>query len=209
MNEKIEQNLFQDYDFCTAGIPDSVKKEVYRRDNNRCQISGRTDNLSIHHIKKDCDGGEAMAHNLILVNREVHDWLHFARIPEKVYEIENYFILSRMNILRDFMLIKVPPKKFETAYEYVRAMFDAIDTQDDNPPNPKGFSIDWTESKWMPSNPWQIPTTAPKIKFVPFLTDKIPHYTHYSNNYYYDQKPYYSTGVYYDNGSNYTYTISY
>lgn len=138
MQLEVIMNAFIDHaEYEESRIPDSVRKEVYSRDNNRCQISGRIENLSMHHILKASDNGAAKAHNLILVNREVHDWLHFARIPEKVYEAKNYFILSRMNVLRDFMLIKVPPKTFETAYGYTRAMFDAIDKLDPEPPKNK------------------------------------------------------------------------
>jgi hypothetical protein len=46
-------------------------------------------------------------------------------------------------MLRDFMLTKTPPGNFKTAYEYVRAMFDAVDANDPKPPNPKVLDLNW------------------------------------------------------------------
>lgn len=132
-----EFNIYFDIDLEVEGIPDSVRKEVYARDNNRCQISGLTDNLSIHHIRLKSRGGANEAHNLILVNRSVHDWIHHSHIPSDLYVPKGYYILARINLVRDFARIDFPPPNFKTAYDFVRAMYDAIDKNDPNPPNPR------------------------------------------------------------------------
>ena len=132
-----EVNPYFDVDMEAEGIPDSVKREVRERDHNRCQISGLTDNLSIHHLKHKSKGGANEAHNLLLVNRSCHDWLHTRDIPSNLYVPKGYYILARLNLLRDYGRISAPPPNFKTAYEFVRAIFDKINDLDPNPPNPR------------------------------------------------------------------------
>jgi hypothetical protein len=113
-----------------GGIPREIKKIVYERDNFTCQVSGLKDNLSIHHIVRAVDRGPAEPHNLILVNRKYHDYLHLSKIPTELYVEKMMYNLSRMNILRDVILVKHFPSNFNNAYGYVRAMFDAVNKND-------------------------------------------------------------------------------
>jgi len=134
---------YRDNDLIIDDIPSSVKKQVYERDNHRCQFTGITDNLSIHHILKKSDGGPNVADNLILVNRIVHNWLHNNHVPSELYKPEALYLLARVHLCRDFMLVKKPPSNFKSSYEYLRAMFDGVDANDPKPPNPKFLDMTW------------------------------------------------------------------
>ena len=122
-------------------IPPEVRREVLERDHHSCQVSGRTDNLSIHHVKFRRDGGEDKAHNLITLNREVHDWLHFNQLPDHLWATKQHFILARLHILRDVGRIKQQPQRFPTAYAYVRAMLDGINRNDPTPINSQPLNL--------------------------------------------------------------------
>lgn len=50
--------------------------KVLERDNYRCAITGRRDNLECHHVLFRSLGGMGVEYNLVMLNRDIHHTLH-------------------------------------------------------------------------------------------------------------------------------------
>ena len=60
----------------SAGIPNSVRKEVYRRDHYRCAICDSAQYIQIHHAVPRSQGGNDTLHNLITLCGVCHGVAH-------------------------------------------------------------------------------------------------------------------------------------
>ena len=60
----------------SAGIPNSMRKEVYKRDGYRCAICDSTDGLQLHHVKPRGRGGADHPMNLITLCWRCHAAVH-------------------------------------------------------------------------------------------------------------------------------------
>ena len=60
-----------------ASVPYAkLRKEILARDNWRCQVCGRLNNLDVHHMRRRSAFGEDLETNLITLCRECHQMLH-------------------------------------------------------------------------------------------------------------------------------------
>jgi len=60
----------------TANIPNSLRKEIYRRDGYRCALCDSTRYLQIHHYCPRGKGGNDTPHNLITLCMHCHSHVH-------------------------------------------------------------------------------------------------------------------------------------
>ena len=60
----------------SAKIPNSIRREVYRRDGYRCALCDCTQGIQIHHIIPRGKGGGNTPHNLITLCSYCHSHVH-------------------------------------------------------------------------------------------------------------------------------------
>ena len=58
-----------------------IRNQVFRRDNNKCQMCGTKSNLTVHHIKPRSEGGSDSITNLITLCYKCHDIAEIEKIP--------------------------------------------------------------------------------------------------------------------------------
>ena len=59
-----------------ANIPNTTRREVYRRDGYRCALCDCTSGLQIHHVIPRGEGGTDSPHNLITLCSYCHSHAH-------------------------------------------------------------------------------------------------------------------------------------
>ena len=64
------------------GVPNNVRKAVYKRDGYRCALCDSTNGLQIHHVVKRSLGGSDHPHNLIALCWKCHAVAHGQRFDE-------------------------------------------------------------------------------------------------------------------------------
>lgn len=68
----------------SAGIPNTTRKEVYRRDGFRCALCDSTDGIQIHHVIPRGEGGSDFPENLITLCWRCHALAHGHKVLEAV-----------------------------------------------------------------------------------------------------------------------------
>ena len=66
----------------SAGIPNTTRREVYRRDGWRCALCDDTRRLQIHHVVPRAAGGSDFPDNLITLCYRCHAAAHGVLLPE-------------------------------------------------------------------------------------------------------------------------------
>ena len=65
-----------------AGIPNLIRKEVYRRDHFRCALCDSDRGLQVHHVVHRSKGGTNHPQNLITLCWKCHAVAHGTRLPD-------------------------------------------------------------------------------------------------------------------------------
>ena len=70
----------------------ALRQQVLARDNHKCVVSGRTDNLHIHHISYENLGDELLS-DLVTLHADVHDHLHqlLGYDRNEIYSLDRYY----------------------------------------------------------------------------------------------------------------------
>lgn len=70
----------------------ALRQQVLARDNNKCVVSGRTDNLHIHHISYKNLGDELLS-DLVTLHADVHNHLHqlLGYDRNEIYSLDRYY----------------------------------------------------------------------------------------------------------------------
>ena len=66
----------------SANIPNTVRKDIYRRDGYRCALCDSTKGLQIHHFVHRSEGGSNQPHNLICLCWKCHAVAHGTAMPD-------------------------------------------------------------------------------------------------------------------------------
>jgi len=68
-----------------------VRKELQMLYGLRCLLTNEKTRLSVHHIEKVEYGGNTNELNCVLLNRDIHDWLHneLEQNDRKMFELVN------------------------------------------------------------------------------------------------------------------------
>lgn len=67
-----------------ASIPNTTRKEVYRRDGYRCALCDSTDGIQIHHVIPRGWGGSDFPENLITLCWRCHALVHGKKVLDAV-----------------------------------------------------------------------------------------------------------------------------
>lgn len=68
----------------SAGIPNTTRKEVYRRDGFRCALCDSTDGIQVHHVIPRGEGGSDFPENLITLCWRCHALAHGHKVIDSV-----------------------------------------------------------------------------------------------------------------------------
>lgn len=67
----------------SAGLTNTTRKAVYKRDNYACALCDSTRGLQIHHVMKRSQGGSSHPHNLITLCERCHNMAHGTHYPDQ------------------------------------------------------------------------------------------------------------------------------
>ena len=87
----------------SANIPNTTRKEVYRRDGYRCALCDSPKGLQIHHAIHRSEGGSNQPQNLICLCWKCHAAAHGSRMPEyPEYVTPEYIEQAVVEYLSDY-----------------------------------------------------------------------------------------------------------
>ena len=87
-------------------IPNNIRNLVYERDNYKCQICGRKNNLHIHHVIKRANGGDHSLDNLITLCSSCHRHIEIGYLDNAISSCLKNALNSECNKYDKYDLIQ-------------------------------------------------------------------------------------------------------